>query len=105
MNCVKNNPFITLLIGVTLSCTLFFVLFSVEEEHSYNEIYIENGDTLWTLSDKYRGETPKQEWISEVMLANNLETQMIHAGDTIVIPNSLHRLSPDKGVELAGDSE
>lgn len=105
MNCVKNNPFITLLIGVIFSCTLTFVLFAVEEEHTYNEIYIQNGDTLWTLSDKYRGKTPNQDWISEVMLANKLETQMIHAGDTIIIPNSLHQFSPDKGIELAGDSK
>jgi len=105
MTYVKNNPFISLLTGVIFCCTLTFLLFSVEEEHTYNEIYINNGDTLWTLSDKYRGNTPNQDWISEVMLANKLETQMIHAGDTLVIPNSLHHVSPDKGVELAGDTE
>lgn len=105
MNWVKNNPFISLLVGVIFSCTLFFVLFAVEQEESYNEIFIQDGDTLWTLSDKYRGNTPKQDWISEVMLANNLNTQMIHAGDSLVLPNSLDQYAPDQGIEYAGESD
>ena len=105
MNWFKNNTFISLLLGVILSCTLFFVLTANEQEESHNEIFIKDGDTLWTLSDKYRGNTPKQDWISEVMLANNLNTQMIHAGDSLVIPNSLNQYAPDQGVEYAGDSE
>jgi hypothetical protein len=105
MNWVKNNPFISLLIGVIFSCTLFFVLIAAEQEIAHNEIFIKDGDTLWTLSDKYRGKTPKQDWISEVMVANNLSTQMIHAGDSLVIPNSLDQYAPDQGVEYAGDSE
>jgi LysM repeat protein len=105
MNWIKKNQFISLLIGVIIGCTLFFAIFTVEQEESYNEIYIKDGDTLWTLSDRYRGDLPNHEWISEVMVANNLETQMIHAGDSLVIPGSLHRYSPDKGLEIAGDSE
>lgn len=105
MNWIKNNPFISLLVGVIFSCTLFFVLFAVEQEESYNEIFIHDGDTLWTLSDKYRGNTPKQDWISEVMLANNLNTQMIHAGDSLVLPNSLDQYAPDQGIEYAGESD
>ncbi|MGB5947352.1 cell division suppressor protein YneA [Paenisporosarcina sp.] len=105
MNWFKNNPFISLLIGVIFSCALVFVLGVAEQEESHNEIFIKDGDTLWTLSDKYRGNTPKQDWISEVMLANNLNTQMIHSGDSLVIPNSLDQYAPDQGVEYAGDSE
>ena len=105
MNWVKNNPFISLLVGVIFSCTLFFVLFAVEQEESYNEIFIYDGDTLWTLSDKYRGNTPKQDWISEVMLTNNLNTQMIHTGDSLVLPNALDQYAPDQGIEYAGESD
>ncbi len=105
MNWFKNNPFISLLLGVILSCTLFFVVTANGQEESHNEIFIKDGDTLWTLSDRYRGNTPKQDWISEVMLANNLNTQMIHSGDSLVIPNSLDQYAPDHGVEFAGDSD
>ena len=105
MNWIKNNQFISLLIGVTFCCTLFFVHFNVSHEESYNEIYINDGDTLWTLSEKYRGNTPKQDWISEVMAVNNLNTQMIHSGDSLTIPNSLQQYAPDHGVEFAGDTE
>ena len=105
MNWVKSNPYISLLIGIILSCTIFFTISNVKQEESHHEIFIKDGDTLWTLSDKYRGNTPNYEWISEVMVANKLETQMIHVGDSLVIPSSLHQYSPDVGVEIAGESE
>ena len=105
MNWIKNNQFVSLLIAVTFASTLFFVLGSVNQEESYNEIYIKDGDTLWTLSEKYRGNTPKQDWISEVMIVNNLNTQMIHSGDSLIIPDSLEQYAPDHGVEYAGDTE
>ena len=37
---------------------------------TYNEIYINDGDTLWSLSDQYSGNIPKK-WIAEVMEANH----------------------------------
>ena len=105
MNWFKNNPFVSLLLGVIVTCTLSLLFSVTEQEESYNEVFINKGDTLWTLSEKYRGNTPKQDWISEVMMANNLSTQMIHAGDSLIIPNALNQYSPDQGVEYAGDSE
>jgi hypothetical protein len=105
MNWVKNNQFIALLIGVIFSCSLAFIGTNIEVKEYYNEVYINDGDTLWTLSDQYRGKTPKHEWISEVMVANRLETQMIQAGETLKVPGALYQYAPDKGVELAVDSE
>lgn len=104
MNWVKNNQFLALLMGVIFSCSLAFIGTNIEVNESYNEVYINDGDTLWTLSDQYRGNTPKHDWISEVMVANRLETQMIQAGATLKIPESLYQYSPNQGVELAGDS-
>jgi len=102
---VKHNPYISLLIGIIFSCTICFTLSGGNQEESHHEVFVKDGDTLWSLSDQYRGNTPKYEWISEVMVANKLETQMIHVGDTLVIPSSLEQIAPDYGVEVAGDSE
>lgn len=103
MNWVKNNSFISLLLGIIFSCTLCFVIFAIEKEESFNEILILEGDTLWTLSDKYRGNTPKQDWITEVMITNNLNTQLILAGDSLLISTSHYQYTTVQGVEYAGD--
>ncbi len=103
MNLIKNNPFISLLIGVIFSCTLSFVFFAQDQENLYEEIHIKKGDTLWTLSEKYRGTTPKHDWISKVMVVNNLNTQMIYTGDALIIPKSIKRYTPDHQLEYAGD--
>ncbi|MET1013919.1 MAG: LysM peptidoglycan-binding domain-containing protein [Paenisporosarcina sp.] len=103
---IKNNQFITLLMGVVFICSVLFVTNMVETNNeSYNEIFINDGDTLWSLSEQYRGKTPKEEWIAEVMAANQLPTQMIQTGAVLKIPESLHQYAPDQGVELAGDTE
>lgn len=103
MNFIKNNPFIALLVGVIFSCTLSFVLFIADPEESINEILINDGDTLWMLSDKYGGDMPKQDWISGVMVANNLNTQMIHAGRSLIIPDSFYQHNTNLDAEYAGD--
>jgi LysM repeat protein len=102
---IKNNQFVTLLMGVVFICSILFVTSMVETNESYNEIFINDGDTLWTLSDQYRGKTPNEAWIAEVMEANQLPTQMIQTGQVLKIPETLHQYVPDQGVELAGDAE
>ncbi|MFX3674008.1 MAG: LysM peptidoglycan-binding domain-containing protein [Paenisporosarcina sp.] len=105
MDWVKNNQFVALLIGVIFTCTIVFGWTSINVEESYNEIFINDGDSLWTLAEQYRGNTPKHTWIAEVMAANQLKNQMIHAGDTLKIPESLHQFAPDQGIEVAGESK
>lgn len=104
MKWIKNNQFVALLVSVVITCSIVFSLSILNDEESYNEIFINNGDTLWTLAEQYRGNTPKQTWISEVMLANRLENQLIEAGETLKIPNSLDHYESDHGVELAGNT-
>jgi nucleoid-associated protein YgaU len=105
MNWIKNNQFVTLLVGVIFTCTILLGWTNINVEDSYNEIFINDGDTLWTLSEQYSGSTPKHTWIAEVMVANQLSTQMIQAGETLKIPESLHKYAPDQGIEVAGDSK
>lgn len=104
MRWIKNNQFVALLVGVLITCSTMFSFTIINDEESYNELFITNGDTLWTLAEQYRGNTPKQTWISEVMLANRLENQLIQAGETLLIPTSLNQYEPDHGVEVAGNT-
>ncbi len=105
MSWVKNNQFVALLISVMITCSAVFSLTIINSVEYYNEVFINDGDTLWTLSDQYRGNTPKQAWISEVMLANRLENQLIQAGDMLKIPNNLEQYEAGHGVEVAGNSK
>lgn len=54
----------------------------------YTSIQIQNGDTLWDLSDSYAvdGLMNRSDFITEVTSLNHLSDGQIHAGDYIVVP-------------------
>jgi len=49
--------------------------------------YIEEGDTLWSLSINYSGEIDIRDYISNVMDINNLHNANIKPGEIIYFPN------------------
>ena len=69
MNFIKNNSFIVSLIAFCVLLT-FFALVGEEDEEAV--IVIHQGDTLWSLAAKYKGDIPHEQWIASVMDANNL---------------------------------
>lgn len=61
----------------------------IEREKSMTSIQVKQGDTLWTIAEKY---ADKSEWgeyddyIDEVKKINGIKGNTIHAGGYIVIP-------------------
>jgi cell division protein YceG involved in septum cleavage len=53
----------------------------------YTSIQVEKGDTLWTIADEYIAGYPvdKTEYIMEVCELNQLQNDVIHAGEYIVV--------------------
>lgn len=50
------------------------------------EVYINCGDTLWTLGRKYCGENEDvRDWISAVAKLNGMDTGNIYAGQVITV--------------------
>lgn len=100
----KNNYIVLLfIVGVFL-----FILFSLNtpKNISYEEIKVEQGDSLWSLSEKYRGKMSTEKWMDIVMVENDLVDTKIMAGKSLVIP-----LTEETGyftgetIEVARDDE
>ncbi len=54
----------------------------------FKSIMVEEGDTLWKLSDKYMTNeySSKNAYINEIIHINNLENDTIHTGQYIMVP-------------------
>lgn len=86
----KFRFFITLcILSVLLSTSFFTVYVNAKEETSTNliPVYVENGDTLWSLSDKYSGnDTDIRDYIAMVKEINHLNSVVIKPGKLLYFP-------------------
>lgn len=85
MNWLKNNINIVLLVAVVLLIVGIGVK-TLADERNIQEITIEAGDTLWTLSQKYHGTMSQSKWLHQVKVDNNINGSLIVAGKTLWIP-------------------
>jgi cell division protein YceG involved in septum cleavage len=53
----------------------------------YTSVMVENGDTLWSIADKYADgySVDKADYIAEVRELNHLQDDVIHYGEYIVV--------------------
>lgn len=93
--------------NVMVVCFLVVVLFFVGsivhdtiEKSNVTEIRITEGDTLWSLAQKYSGDMKPQKWMNHVINENNLIDGQIIAGEKLTVPVTNHEL---KQIELASD--
>jgi len=85
MNWIRKNSFISMVF--IFSITVIVIAFTTNEEIDQTEnVYVNYGETLWSLADQYRGKMGKDEWILYVEKLNNIESKNIVAGALIEIP-------------------
>lgn len=102
MNWLQKNTYIVLLFAA-FSAMGAFVAFTDQEEASYENIQVAEGDTLWTLAEQYRGTMTTQEWVDQVKRENGLAGETIVAGHAISVPiheNSVHIANLEDEEEL-----
>jgi LysM repeat protein len=105
MNFIRNNSFILSIIALSAILTLIAGLV-IGEEESHKTIVIHQGDTLWTLAEQYKGDLPREEWITSVMDANDLHHPVITSGSKLIIPSSLMNTDHIAGeIYLAGEEQ
>ena len=52
----------------------------------YTSIEIKNDDTLWMLEDEYNnGNESKENYINNIMKINNLSSETIYSGDSLIV--------------------
>lgn len=92
MSFIKNNHY--LLFALALFIVFSFVIFQkLEEEVSYQQVVVSQGDTLWTYSKEYGENVPIEQWIDEVVRINELTTTTIKTGEKLRIPVTSPRVA------------
>ncbi|MFJ8065206.1 LysM peptidoglycan-binding domain-containing protein [Psychrobacillus sp. NPDC096426] len=104
MNWMKKNYFITLFLGLSVAFFMTLIISNTMSTEQHYQIKIEQGDSLWELANKFAMNEPKEAWIKNVMVMNNLQTSHIKAGDMLVIPEVKDNFHFDHGTEIASDS-
>ena len=85
MEWLKQNNCIAILLGITIAFIVYLYI-TDEKIEQYEHITIEQGDTLWSLAEQYRGKMSKKDWVAFVKKENDLFNQILIAGQTITIP-------------------
>jgi hypothetical protein len=49
--------------------------------------YVETGDTIWSMSESYKGDMEIREYISLVMDVNQMDSACIKPGDLLYFPD------------------
>lgn len=79
-----------LTVGIAISFRVIVSCAEAEEEcyKYYTRIEVEQGASLWSIAEEYRGEHYKrvQNYIDEVVRINHLSGDTIYAGQHLVIP-------------------
>lgn len=76
---------------LTISILLFLILSSFTKVYStnnitYDNVYVESGDTLWKIASSYDNHLRIDEFIDKIEKLNNIENGEIYPGDTLLIP-------------------
>lgn|SRR5690554_546659 len=98
-----RNSYVILLIAIS-----FLLLFAFSkkvqqgQEDTYLMITVENGDSLWNISNKYYDghRMPFEQFVRWVEKENGIANGVIHAGDSLLIPVKREQVS---GTDMQGD--
>ena len=85
MEWLKKNNYVALLLGITIAFVAYLYI-TDEKIEQYEHITIEQGDTLWSLAEQYRGKMSTKDWVTFVKKENDLFNQVMTTGQTIIIP-------------------
>lgn len=102
MNWVKRNQN-TALFMVFAVIFMAILLLINRDTTTYTNIKVQEGDTLWSLSDRYKGDLSNAEWVRLVKNENNIMDDEIIAGHTLIIPDHKQTDPTNKEIVLASD--
>lgn len=84
--------------ALILTLAVFFLLYigvasSLETKESLNQntisfisITVEPGDTMWSITEEYRGQIEHQTFLRMIQQFNNMEHTVVREGATLKIP-------------------
>lgn len=96
---MKENYYFAILLLVCLSFA-WFQFAQLSEEEQYMEIVIADGDTLWGLASNYSEGIPKQHWIDQVRILNELMSDQIYSGESLRLPIKADKLADSRVADI-----
>lgn len=85
MKKIKLNSFTSMFL--MFSILLLVLIFHKDNNiELYEQVSIEQGDTLWSLADHYRGKMATHDWINKVKKENGLRDGKVVSGQILVVP-------------------
>ncbi|MEG0258615.1 MAG: LysM peptidoglycan-binding domain-containing protein [Lysinibacillus sp.] len=104
MKFLKQNTHISLLL-VFGALFIGYHYITNPGDIDFIEISIEQGDSLWALSEQYRGKMASDEWIDIVKVENKLYDSNIVAGKPLIIPVVGEQPEPIHSIKIARSVE
>ncbi|PLT28138.1 cell division suppressor protein YneA [Peribacillus deserti] len=88
-NLWKNHTYTISFLAIIFVFSLVFLQKS-EETYKSSTVTVAEGDTLWTIAERYEtNDLPMEKMISWIEENNNISNGVIRAGDEIMIPFTL----------------
>jgi LysM repeat protein len=102
----KNYSYVILLMGLAIVMGTVGLL-KVGADESYHQVTVQEGDSLWNIAEELSEEHNMStkglvEWVSE---KNNLATDIIKPGDTLILPGEKSIFLNNSNYELASGTE
>ncbi|KXH80064.1 LysM peptidoglycan-binding domain-containing protein [Sporosarcina sp. HYO08] len=101
---LKNNSYIILVFIICIVFTMMGVA-KYGKEQTYGEIVITEGDTLWGLAVRHADNESKEEWIEKVKQLNDLSSDTIQMGESLLLPTIERAEKQLLDVQLASDDQ
>ncbi|KHD85369.1 cell division suppressor protein YneA [Heyndrickxia ginsengihumi] len=104
MNIVwKKYNYVIIFIGLTILMGLCFLFNMEDHSNHYQNIVVQKGQTLWNIADEYadKNSMSKDEFIHWVENHNEINADLLKAGEEIKIPVTEHQHSVNQNQEYA----
>ncbi len=79
-----------ILVFVCFSClftSTFLPSVRSKSELQFEVVYVNPGDTLWSIAETYKPEHIKlQQFLREIKTHNGMDSAMLYAGSTLLVP-------------------
>lgn len=88
MSWIQNNRSLLKVLLFSFIMVVVYLIVTDRDDVAYGKVEVQEGDTLWSLAEIYKGSMSTTEWIEDVKKENDLRNDKIIVGEQLNIPIS-----------------